>query len=77
VPRYSVILHNDDVNDMNYVVESLLKSVPPLTAERAREVMREAHDRGQAVVITCPFEQAELYRDRLQSCGLTATLEKA
>ncbi|MSQ14035.1 MAG: ATP-dependent Clp protease adaptor ClpS [Dehalococcoidia bacterium] len=76
IPRYAVLLHNDDVNEMYHVVRSLLKSVPALSSERAEEIMREAHNAGSAVVIVCPLEQAELYRDRLQSCGLTATLEK-
>jgi ATP-dependent Clp protease adaptor protein ClpS len=77
VPPYNVILHNDDHNDMNHVVASLLKCVPSLTTERAAEIMLEAHLRGKAAVITCPKETAELYRDRLESCGLTATIEPA
>jgi ATP-dependent Clp protease adaptor protein ClpS len=77
LPPYAVILHNDDVNDMAYVVRSLLMCVPELEAERAMEIMLEAHLHGQAHVIACPLERAELYRDRLQSRGLTATIEKA
>ena len=77
VPPYNVILHNDDHNDMNHVVRSLLKCVPSLSAERAAAIMLEAHLRGRAAVITCPKETAELYRDRLESCGLTATIEPA
>jgi ATP-dependent Clp protease adaptor protein ClpS len=38
--------------------------------------MLEAHNSGKAVVTTCPLELAELYRDRLGSFGLTATIEK-
>jgi ATP-dependent Clp protease adaptor protein ClpS len=74
---YRVMLHNDDVNDMRHVVHALLASVPELTAERAAEVMLEAHNHGQAEVICCPLERAELYRDRLESFGLTATIEAA
>jgi ATP-dependent Clp protease adaptor protein ClpS len=77
LPRYVVILHNDDHNSMDYVVRSLLKAVPQLTTERAAEVMLEAHNHGQAAVIVCPLETAELYRDRLQTFGLTATIEPA
>jgi ATP-dependent Clp protease adapter protein ClpS len=73
---YSVILHNDDVNDMTHVVQSLRRSVPTLSAQQAVSIMMEAHERGKAVVIQCPLEHAELYRDRLESCGLTATIEK-
>ncbi len=76
LPPYTVILHNDDVNEMTYVVRSLLICVPELDAERATEIMLEAHLQGRAHVITCPLERAELYRDRLQSRGLTATIEK-
>jgi len=74
---WSVILHNDDHNEMIYVVRCLMKSVPKLGARRATQIMFEAHNHGKAVVTTCPLELAELYRDRLQSCGLTATIEKA
>ena len=75
LPPYRVMLHNDDVNDMAHVVRALLTSVPELTPERAAEVMLEAHNHGQAEVIRCPLERAELYRDRLESFGLTATIE--
>jgi ATP-dependent Clp protease adaptor protein ClpS len=77
LPPWKVILHNDDHNEMLYVVTSLLKSVPKLGRARAVEIMFEAHNHGQALVCTCPFELAELYRDRLESFGLTATIEKA
>ena len=73
-PR-AVILHNDDVNEMTYVVQSLRRSVPSLSAQQAIKIMLEAHQHGKAVVIRCPLEEAELYRDRLESCGLTATIE--
>lgn len=77
LPPYAVILHNDDVNEMGHVVVSLLRCVPGITPERAVGIMLEAHSFGQAVVIVCPLELAELYRERLESCGLTATIEKA
>jgi ATP-dependent Clp protease adaptor protein ClpS len=77
LPPYRVILHNDDHNAMDHVVRSLLRSVPSLTVERAAEIMLEAHNRGQATVIVCVKEAAEHYRDRLESCALTATIEPA
>lgn len=77
LPPYVVVLHNDDHNTMEHVVRSLLTSVPELEVERAVEVMLAAHEHGQADVITCPLERAELYRDRLESHGLTATIRKA
>ena len=77
LPPWSVILVNDDHNEMFYVVRSLIKCVPNLGTTRATKIMLEAHNRGKALVTTCPLELAELYRDRLESCGLTATIEKA
>ena len=77
LPPYAVVLHNDDKNDMVHVVRSLMRSIPALTLQKATKIMLEAHNEGRARVIVCPLEQAELYRDRLQSYSLTATIEKA
>jgi ATP-dependent Clp protease adaptor protein ClpS len=62
---------------MIHVVRPLIKSVPNLGTTRATKIMLEAHNRGKAIVTTCPLELAELYRERLESFGLTATIEKA
>ena len=77
LPPYNVLLHNDDVNSMDHVVRSLVRSVPGLSRAAAVSIMLEAHLTGVAVVTTCPLELAELYRERLESCGLTATIERA
>jgi ATP-dependent Clp protease adaptor protein ClpS len=77
LPPYAVILHNDDHNEMAYVVRSILVCVPEVSPDQAVQIMFEAHEQGRALVIVCPLERAELYRDRLQSRGLTATIEKA
>jgi ATP-dependent Clp protease adaptor protein ClpS len=74
---HQVVLYNDDHNSMDHVVRSLVRSVPGLSTPRAVKVMLEAHNTGRAVVIVCPLELAELVRDRLESCGLTATIERA
>lgn len=74
---YAVILHNDDVNSMDHVVRALMKSVPGVGVGKAIKIMLEAHNSGRAVVIVCPLEPAELYRDRLESFKLTATIEPA
>ena len=77
LPPYWVVLHNDDHNAMDHVVHALLVSIPELDVERAAEVMLLAHLRGEANVVACPLERAELYRDRLKSHGLGATIRKA
>lgn len=77
LPPYSVILYNDDHHAMDYVVAALVKSVSSLSTVEAEGIMFEAHNTGRAVVITCPLEQAELYRDRINTFGLGVTIEKA
>ena len=77
LPPYSVILHDDEVHSMDFVVDALLKSVEPLTEDESVQIMLEVHNTGRAVVITCPLEHAELYRDRLRTFKLGVTIEKA
>lgn len=72
----TVVLYNDDVNSMDHVIHALLASVPEVDLERAAEIMLVAHNHGEADVISCPLERAELYRDRLESHGLTATIRR-
>ena len=56
-PRYRVLLHNDDFNSMEYVVQVLMKTVPSLTQPQAVSIMMEAHNSGIALVITCLLNQ--------------------
>lgn len=74
-PRYRVLLHNDDFNSMEYVVEVLVKTVASLTMPQAVDIMMEAHQNGTALVIACAQEHAEFYSDTLNSHGLTSTIE--
>ncbi|MBD0335789.1 MAG: ATP-dependent Clp protease adapter ClpS [Cyanobacteria bacterium Co-bin13] len=74
-PRYRVLLHNDDFNSMEHVVESLIKVVPSLTMPQAVDIMMQAHSAGVALVITCALEHAEFYCEGLQSQGLTSSIE--
>jgi ATP-dependent Clp protease adaptor protein ClpS len=74
-PRYRVLLHNDDFNSMEYVVEVLLKTVTSLTVPQAVNIMMEAHTNGIALVIICAQEPAEFYSETLKTHGLTSTIE--
>lgn len=74
-PRYRVLLHNDDHNSMEYVVQVLLKTVASLTTPQAVNIMMQAHNSGVAVVIICAQEHAEFYCESLKSNGLTSTIE--
>jgi ATP-dependent Clp protease adaptor protein ClpS len=75
LPPYKVLIHNDDYNEMNYVVFALLHSVNILSVQEAERIMLTAHLTGKAVVVVCPKEVAEYYQERLLSYNLTATIE--
>jgi ATP-dependent Clp protease adaptor protein ClpS len=74
-PRYRVLLHNDDYNSMEYVVQVLMTTVPSLTQPQAVSIMMEAHTNNLALVITCAQEHAEFYCETLKNHGLISTIE--
>ena len=74
-PRYRVLLHNDDFNSMEYVVQALMKTVPSLTQPQAVSIMMEAHTNGIALVTTCALEPAEFYCETLKNHGIISTIE--
>ena len=74
-PRYKVLLHNDPVNTMEYVVVTLRQVVPSLSEQDAIAVMLETHNTGVGLVIVCDIEPAEFYCETLKAKGLTSTIE--
>lgn len=76
-PIYRVLLHNDNYNRREYVVQVLLKVVEGYTVEDAVNVMQEAHINGLALVTTCPQEEAERYCEGMRNSGLVSTVEPA
>ena len=74
-PRYKVLLHNDPVNTMDYVVKTLRQVVPQLSEQDAMAIMLETHETGIGLVIVCDIEPAEFYSECLKSKGLTSTIE--
>ena len=74
-PRYRVLLHNDDFNSMEYVVQTLIQTVAGLTQPQAVDIMMETHTNGIGLVITCALEHAEFYCETLKNHGLTSTIE--
>ncbi|MBE0672920.1 MAG: ATP-dependent Clp protease adaptor ClpS [Anaerolineales bacterium] len=57
-PLYRVIIHNDDVTLMDFVVE-VLKQIFFLANDRAAEIMLVAHIKGSAYVQSLPRMEAE------------------
>lgn len=57
-PMFTVIIQNDDVTPMNFVVE-VLKQIFFLGNDRAAEIMLAAHVKGSAYVQTLPKPEAE------------------
>lgn len=73
-PPYKVILHNDDISEMNYVAHTIFR-LTPLSIEESYRKMMEADRNGLALLLVCHRERAELYQEQFQSCGLTVTIE--
>lgn len=67
-PPYAVILHNDDNNTMQFVVD-VLRKVFGYTVEKCVQLMMEAHEKGRAIVWMGALEVAELKADQIRSCG--------
>jgi ATP-dependent Clp protease adaptor protein ClpS len=76
LPPYKVLLHNDDVNDVEHVVHTIV-ALTPLNTEDAVIRTLEAHETGVALLLTTHKERAELYCEQFKSKGLTVTIEPA
>lgn len=81
-PRWKVLLHDDDVTTIDFVVWLLMR-VFAKPAEEAVELTLKVHRTGVAIVTITSFERAELYVEQVHSLArprgfpLTATIEKA
>lgn len=74
LPPWRVLLHNDDVNDMEYVTQTI-SALTPLSLKVAVHCMLEAHLRGLTLLLVTHQERAELYRDQFHTKSLTVTIE--
>lgn len=75
-PGWQVIVLNDPVNLMSYVV-MVFRKVFGFSPEKARKHMLEVHQQGRSVVWLGPKEQAEAYTLTLQGWQLSAKIEPA
>jgi ATP-dependent Clp protease adaptor protein ClpS len=76
LPPWKVLLHNDDKNEVMFVVASIIE-LTPLKEQDAKLRTLEAHETGVALLLTTHKERAELYKDQFESKGLTVTIEPA
>jgi len=74
LPPWKVLLHNDDKNEMGFVVLTVME-LTPLKEQEAKLRTIEANDTGVALLLVTHKERAELYKDQFESKGLTVTIE--
>ena len=74
LPRFKVLLHNDDINDMDFVIETLIE-LTTLSEQDAVKITFEADAQGVALVLVTHKERAELFTEQFASKGLIATME--
>ena len=74
MPRWKVLLHNDDVNS----VEDVIKTIVMLTTLNEQDATLrtlEADEQGVSLLLTTHQERAELYQEQFTSRSLTVTIE--
>jgi len=60
LPPWKVLLHNDDKNEMGYVILTVME-LTTLNEQDAKLRTLEAHETGVALLLTTHKERAELY----------------
>ena len=73
---WNVVVWNDPINLMSYVVY-VFRKVFGHSKAKATKLMLQVHHEGRAIVSSGPLEQAEIDAATMHSYGLWATLEKA
>ena len=74
LPPWKVLLHNDDVSEMEFVIRTIME-LTRLNQQAAIMVMVEAHKTGVALVVATHREHAELLQEQFTSKKLTVTIE--
>ncbi len=87
VPRYHVLLWNDEDHSFEYVI-AMLQELFGHPVEKGFKMAEEVHLKGKVIVLTTTKEHAELKRDQIHAYGkdalvatcqgsMSATLEPA
>lgn len=76
LPKYKVILLNDDVHSFEHVIKALCDVFPEMTTKDAVEVATTVHEAGKCILVTTHLELAETYEVWLKKSDLIVELEK-
>lgn len=71
---YKLILHNDDYNTFDHVINCLIKICGHQT-EQANQCAHLVHFKGECDVKYGSREKLEVMKEKLEGAGLLATLE--
>ena len=76
LPRYHVILLNDDDHSFEYVIRMLfdLFSFP---IEKGFMAAKEVHEKGMVIVFTGPKETAEFKQEQIHGYGADKGIERS
>ena len=75
IPRYHVILWDDDDHTYEYVI-GMMGSLFGHPAERGMQIAREVDSTGRAICLTTTKEHAELKRDQIHAYGKDRLMAK-
>lgn len=74
LPRFKVLLHNDDINDLDFVIDTIME-LAAVSQQAAVQIAVEADTNGLAMILVTHKERAELYTEQFASKGLITTME--
>jgi len=72
-PKHEIILHNDDVNTFDFVIDSLI-NVCDHTLEQAEQCTILVHYKGKCAVKTGEYKELEPRCTKLLELGLSAEI---
>ena len=76
LPRFAVVLHNNEATDLMDVVRAIMELTHFCRAE-ATNKMWEAHHSGRSLLLKTHRERAELFVEQFAAKGVKATVEAA
>ncbi|MBI3971533.1 MAG: ATP-dependent Clp protease adaptor ClpS [Chloroflexi bacterium] len=75
LPPHKVVVHNNDYNTFEEVIQILMKAVSGMSLPRAQALANEIHTTGAAVPYIGPKERAEAVAAVIRTIGIKVTVE--